>query len=63
MSATSHLAHLQTKHATLESSLAEEMARPSPDFYTVRDIKKQKLLVKEEITALIQSTASDRHVS
>ena len=52
MSVVSHIEHLQARHAHLEAHLAEEMARPMPDFFTIKDIKKQKLLLKEEIARL-----------
>jgi len=60
MSVVSHIAHLQSKHAELEHLLDHEMARPSPSFYTVKDIKKQKLLIKEEIARLMQDAVKHR---
>ena len=60
MSVVSHIEHLQNKHAELESALATEMARPSPNFYTVKDLKKQKLLLKEEIARLMQDAPKHR---
>ncbi len=60
MSVVSHINHLQSKHAELEVALAQEMARPSPSFYTIKDIKKQKLLIKEEIARLMQDAPSHR---
>ena len=53
MSVVSHIVHLQSKHYEFENALAAEMARPSPNFYTVKDLKKQKLLLKEEIARLM----------
>ena len=52
MSVEAHIESLQSKHASLETALAEEIARPNPDFYMVKDIKKQKLIIKEEIFRL-----------
>ena len=49
---TSHVDALQTKHAGLDARLRAEMARPAPDAAMVRDIKKQKLRIKEEIARL-----------
>ncbi len=49
---TSHVDALQTKHAGLDARLQQEMARPAPDAAMVRDIKKQKLRIKEEIARL-----------
>ncbi len=60
MSVVSHIVHLQAKHSELEHTLAQEMARPSPNFYTIKDIKKQKLLIKEEIARLMQDAQKHR---
>jgi hypothetical protein len=60
MSVVSHIEHLQAKHAELEATLAEEMARPSPGFFTIKDIKKQKLLIKEEISRLSHEVVQHR---
>lgn len=49
---TSHVDALQTKHAGLDARLRAEMARPAPDAVMVRDIKKQKLRIKEELARL-----------
>jgi hypothetical protein len=56
MSVVSHIAHLQSKHAELETTLSQEMARPAPDFYIIKDLKKQKLLLKEEISRLMHES-------
>ena len=45
----SHLAALETKHAGLEARIREEQARPLPDDTTLRQLKRQKLRVKEEL--------------
>ncbi len=60
MSVESHIASLNAKHSELENRLSEEMARPSSDFYTIKDIKKQKLLVKEEISRLMHNIIEHR---
>ncbi len=60
MSVVSHIAHLQAKHAELETLLADETNRPSPDFYTIKDIKKQKLLLKEEIARLLEDMGAQK---
>ena len=52
MSVVSHIEHLHVKHEELDKSLAAEMAHPSPDFFSIKDMKKQKLLIKEEIARL-----------
>ena len=48
----SHVAALQAKHQGLERRLHEEMSRPAPDDATVQTLKKQKLLIKEEIAGV-----------
>lgn len=52
MSVVSHIEHLQIKHEELEKLLSEEMHHPAPDFFVIKDMKKQKLLIKEEISRL-----------
>lgn len=49
MSLFSHLATLEDKHLKLEGMLSAEAQRPSPDFSVVQTLKKQKLLIKEEM--------------
>ena len=49
MSLFSHLAMLEDKHLKLEGMLSAEAQRPSPDFSVVQTLKKQKLLIKEEM--------------
>ncbi|PZP85884.1 MAG: hypothetical protein DI582_04515 [Azospirillum brasilense] len=52
MTVHAHLAMLQDKHSRLESVIGEEAHRPSPDFGLLQTLKKQKLLLKEEIERL-----------
>jgi hypothetical protein len=47
---SSHLNALQSKHAVLERLIAQEMARPSPDGILVKDLKRRKLRIKEELS-------------
>lgn len=54
MSVTSHVSMLETKHEKLEHALLSEARRPMPDFAYVSLLKKQKLLIKEELTRLNQ---------
>jgi hypothetical protein len=49
---SSHLNALQTKHAGLEARIAEERARPSPNEVVLKDLKRRKLKIKEELTQL-----------
>jgi hypothetical protein len=60
MSVVSHIEHLHVKHEELDKLLAAEMHHPSPDFFAIKDMKKQKLLIKEEITRLSHSLEEQR---
>lgn len=46
---SSHVAALQSKHAGLEAKLRDEMNRPAPDDETIKQIKREKLRIKEEL--------------
>lgn len=50
-----HLQTLQDRHANLEKAIHDEMTRPAPDDGQVRDLKRQKLQIKEEITRVQSS--------
>ena len=41
---------LETHHANLENTLREELNRPRPDYKIVAEIKKRKLLIKDELS-------------
>lgn len=47
---TSHANSLQLKHAGLERQIHEEMVRPMPDAELIRELKKRKLRIKEELS-------------
>jgi hypothetical protein len=49
---SSHFSALQTKHAGLERRISEEMTRPSPDAILLKDLKRRKLRIKEELSQL-----------
>ena len=46
---SSHVDALHSKHAGLDARLHVEMTRPAPDDAMIRELKKQKLKIKEEI--------------
>lgn len=52
MAIIAHLTMLEEKHGKLESLIFEESHRPMPDFSLIQTLKKQKLLLKEEIARL-----------
>lgn len=60
MSMEAHIKSLQSKHAEIEAALLNEMARPNPDFYVIKDMKKQKLVIKEEIARLIAASGDTK---
>jgi hypothetical protein len=45
------LVALCSRHAAFEAEIQDEMKRPQPDALRVRELKKQKLRIKEEIAA------------
>ena len=47
-----HLTALKEKHHALDVMIEEEMARPAPNEMLIQEYKKQKLKIKEEISAL-----------
>lgn len=49
MSLHAHYETIQEKHSKLEARIAAEWVRPSPDLVTIQTLKKQKLLLKEEL--------------
>lgn len=49
MSIQSHLAELERKHRVLESELHDAMTHPSVDDLRIAELKRKKLLVKDEI--------------
>ncbi len=53
MALTNHIEALRLKHQHLDDQIREEMLRPVPDMATLSDLKKNKLLVKEELMRCI----------
>ncbi len=52
MSASSHLSQLRQKHQALSDKIVDEQQRLSSDDLPISAMKRQKLLLKEEITKL-----------
>lgn len=50
---SSHITALQSKKAGLEQMIQQEMSRPAPDDTLIKDLKRRKLRIKEEIAQLI----------
>jgi hypothetical protein len=49
MTIQAHLAELERKHRALEDEIAEAMTHPSTDDLKIAELKRRKLLVKDEI--------------
>ncbi|OYX03746.1 MAG: DUF465 domain-containing protein [Rhizobiales bacterium 32-66-8] len=52
MSVQSHLAELQRRHAALDTELSREMARPANDPLRVAELKRKKLVLKDQISRM-----------
>ncbi len=52
MSLDERLDSLKSKHEMLENEIEEEERRPHPDDIHLHELKKQKLLLKDEIAEL-----------
>lgn len=55
MSMQSHLVELERKHQTLENQINDALAHPASDDLAIAELKRKKLLLKDEITRLRQS--------
>ena len=52
MSIAAHLAELERRHRELEAEIVEAGGRPSIDNLQIVELKRRKLLVKDEIARL-----------
>ena len=52
MTMQAHLSELERKHRALEDEIADAMAHPSSDDLKILELKRRKLLVKDEIERL-----------
>jgi hypothetical protein len=52
MSRAAHLAELERRHQALEREIVETRAHPSTDNLQIAELKRRKLLVKDEIARL-----------
>ena len=52
MAIEARIRELDARHQSLESLIEEEMSHPSSDDLRVRELKRQKLRLKEEVEAL-----------
>ena len=56
MAIESHLAELERRHQALEQEIDEAQTHPSTDDLAIAELKRKKLLVKDEIARLRQDT-------
>lgn len=49
MDRTSHTQALESKHASLDERLRQELSRPAPDDAAITQLKREKLRIKEQI--------------
>lgn len=49
---TAHFSALEAKHAVLERRIVAEAQRPLPDTAALAALKKQKLLIKQELAQI-----------
>ncbi|HVI52658.1 MAG TPA: DUF465 domain-containing protein [Candidatus Sulfotelmatobacter sp.] len=54
MSVLDRVESLKSKHAALEAAIAEEKRRPSADVGALNELKRKKLLIKDEMQRLLQ---------
>jgi hypothetical protein len=57
MSIETHLSELQRRHSSLEAEINELLAHPSADDLRIVELKRRKLLVKDEIARLRQDVS------
>jgi hypothetical protein len=58
MTMEAHLSELERKHQALEAELAEELTHPSSDDLKIRELKRRKLHVKDEIERIRHDNVS-----
>ena len=56
MAIEAHLAELEKRHEALKDEINEALNHPSADDLEIVELKRRKLLVKDEITRLKQDT-------
>ena len=61
MSMQSHLAELEKRHQALEEEINDCLAHPAVDNLKVVELKRKKLLVKDEIVRLRQTNGVSLH--
>lgn len=52
MSLQAHLAELEKRHQTIEREIEDALAHPSTDDLQIAELKRRKLLLKDEIAKI-----------
>lgn len=52
MQSEAHIDALSRKHAALDEKIHNEESRPAPDSTVLHELKKEKLILKDEMTRL-----------
>ena len=52
MSLAEHLSELSDRHQALKTRIEEEMARPQTDTLKISELKRRKLLIKDEMAKM-----------
>ena len=61
MAILAHLVELERKHKTLETQLHDALVHLSTDDMRIVELKRRKLMVKDEIERLRQATSDTVH--
>lgn len=61
MSMQSQLADLEAQHQTIEAEISDMMSHPGSDELKIHELKRRKLLLKDEITRLRQTDSVSVH--
>lgn len=61
MALQSHLVELERKHRVLESELHEALVHPSTDDLRIAELKRRKLVLRDEIQRLKKSSVTMLH--
>lgn len=56
-----HLSELERRHQALEQEIADAISHPSSDDLKIAELKRRKLLVKDEIERLRHGTEVSLH--
>jgi hypothetical protein len=61
MATSTHLAELEQRHRTLEDELSEALQHPSVDDFTLAELKRRKLQLKDEMARLAHMECDSVH--